>query len=83
MDSDSLADMDLDSLTDEQLHDRRRAMQAEEERRKNVAAGKDRLGQAAHEYLLAARIDCGYGPTELGQIIIDHITNEPEQTEAE
>lgn len=72
---------ELSALTIEELNHRRRTASAELERRERVEDGQERVGQVAHEYLLAARVDCEHTPTELGQIIIDHITAEPEQTE--
>lgn len=67
----------FEGLTDEEVEQRRRAAAAEIERRQKVEAGQERVGQAAHDYLIAARIDCEHTPTELGQVIIDHITPQP------
>lgn len=74
---------ELDDLTDEQVDQRRRNAIREQERRQKVAAGPQELGRAAHDYMLAARLNCEHTPAELGQLIIDHITATQDEAEGD
>lgn len=66
--------MSMEAMTDEELDQRRREVLAEQERRQKLQDGLDQIGQAVHDYLVAARIETEYGPDELGQVVIDLLT---------
>lgn len=68
--------MSMETMTDEELDQHRRDILVEQERRQKLQDGLDQIGQAVHDYLVAARIETEYGPDELGPIVIDLLTKE-------
>lgn len=66
---------DLNDMTDEELDTHRRDVLTEQERRRKLEQGKERIGDAVADYLEAAGITKpADDPAELGELVIGMLT---------
>lgn len=69
--------MDVEEMTDEELHTIRKATLDEQGRRVKIEEGKEIIGQVVREYSEAARIECPNLPDpELGEYVVGLIVED-------
>lgn len=67
----------LESSTDEELDELRRATLAEQERRKKLEDGKQLIGESVRAYADAAKLDCpDLEDDELGEYVVNLIVED-------
>lgn len=72
-----MTDIDLSTMTEEQLDDHRRAVASEQERRDKVTAGPARVGATLRDYLAACGKTLEGSDEDVGQAAIDAVLGDP------